>query len=112
MRLSHYRRQKISHPILLSREHIFVFNTTLRARDITISRPRTTYFIGSYRFLRCRQLAAFVRPIVPKKRFICLVKNGTFARAWKLRFLEQLQYLLCTEIEQHSVLAFNFDSVQ
>jgi hypothetical protein len=53
-----------------------------------------------------------VRPSVPKKHFVCLVKNSIFARAWKLRFLEQLQYCLCADIEQHSALGFNFDSGQ
>jgi hypothetical protein len=84
-----YRRQKISHPIPLPREHIFVFGTTLRARDITISRPRATYFIGLDQLPPRCQLAAFVHPNVPKRHFVCVVN-----------------------IERHSILAFNFDRVQ
>ena len=64
----------------------FVLGTTLRARDC-LSSENYLFFLDQIGSLRCCQLMAFMHLIVPKKHFVCLVKNGTFARAWKRSFL-------------------------
>jgi hypothetical protein len=61
--------------------------TTLGARGITVliqEPPDPPHPIG---FLRCLQLAAFVRPNVPRKLFVWPVKWDTFACSRRLCFL-------------------------
>src|SRR5712671_5431353 len=76
-----------AYTVRLLQGHLFVLRTTLGTRCVAVLVQEPPNPLHPIRFHRGLQLAAFVRPDVPRKFFVWPVEWHTFAYARKLRFL-------------------------